>query len=51
MKRFTVSIPNELKTQLDEMPEVNWPEIAKQAVLEKLSKLLKFEKMEQRGKL
>lgn len=51
MKRFTVSIPKELKERLDEMPEVNWPEVAKQAVLEKLAQLLKFEELEAKGEL
>lgn len=51
MKRFTVSIPEELKEKLDKMPEINWPEVAKQGVLEKLFKLQKFQKLENMGEL
>jgi len=49
MKRFTVSISKELKERLDEMPDVNWPEVAKEGVLEKLAKLQKFEELERKG--
>ena len=51
MKRFTVSISKELKERLDKMPEVNWPEVMKQGILEKLAKLKKFEELENRGEL
>jgi metal-responsive CopG/Arc/MetJ family transcriptional regulator len=51
MRRFTVSIPNELKEKLDKLPEINWPEVAKEAVVEKLSKLKKFEKLDNGGRL
>ncbi len=51
MKRFTVSIPKELKEKLDKVPEINWPEVAKEGVIEKLSKLMKFEDLENRGEL
>jgi len=49
MKRFTVSISKELKEKLDAMPDVNWPEVAKEGVLEKLAKLQKFEELERKG--
>jgi len=51
MRRFTVSIPEELKEKLDKMPNINWPEVAKEGVVEKLSKLVKFEELERRGEL
>ena len=51
MKRFTVSIPKELKDKLDKIPGINWPEVAKEGILEKLFKLEKFEKLENRGEL
>jgi hypothetical protein len=41
MKRFTVSIPKELKMELGRMPHINWPEVAKQGVLKKLEQLKK----------
>jgi metal-responsive CopG/Arc/MetJ family transcriptional regulator len=49
MKRFTVSIPKELKEKLNAMPDINWPEVAREGVVEKLSKLEKFEKLENEG--
>ena len=48
MKRFTVSIPDELKKKLDSHPEINWPEYAKQVLLKKLEK---YEELERRGEL
>lgn len=49
MKRFTVSIPKELKEELDKISEVNWPEVAKQGVLKRLAELEKFEELKNRG--
>ena len=51
MKRFTVSIPNELKAKLDTMSDINWSEVAKQGIKEKLYKLEKFEELENKGEL
>lgn len=51
MKRFTVSIPKELKARLDARPDVNWPEVIKEGFKEKLSRLEKFEELERQGKL
>jgi len=38
-KRFTVSIPKDLKRELDTLPHIYWPEIAKQAIIKKLQEL------------
>jgi metal-responsive CopG/Arc/MetJ family transcriptional regulator len=51
MKRFTVSIPKELKDKLDKIKDVNWSEVAKEGVIEKAAKLLKFEELERKGEL
>jgi len=51
MKRFTVSIPKELKERLDKRPEINWPEVIKEGIKEKIAKLEKFEELERRGVL
>jgi len=40
-KRFTINIDKELKQRIDRMPEVNWPEIAKRGILNKLKQLEK----------
>lgn len=49
MRRFTVSIPKELKGKLDAMPEINWSEVAKEGIIEKVKKLEKFEELERKG--
>ncbi len=49
MRRFTISIPKELKEKLDAMPEINWPEVAKEGIIEKAKKLEKFERLEREG--
>ncbi len=51
MKRFTISIPEELKEKLDAIPDVNWPEVAKEGIKEKVAKLEKFEELENKGEL
>ncbi len=51
MKRFTVSIPEGLKEKLDAFPDINWSEVAKEGIEEKLGKLEKFEVLENRGDL
>jgi len=39
MKRFTVSIPKDLKQRLNSMPDINWPEVAKTGIMRKLQEL------------
>ncbi|MEA3514675.1 MAG: hypothetical protein U9R34_04315 [Nanoarchaeota archaeon] len=51
MKRFTVSIPKELKYKLDKLPDVNWPMVIRDAIKEKVEKLEKFEALERKGEL
>jgi len=51
MKRFTVSVPKELKDEMDMFPDVNWPEIAKNAVLTRLKQLQKFDELIKKGEL
>lgn len=46
--RRTFSISKELKEKLDKFPEVNWPEVAKQILK---NKLIKLEKLQARGEL
>ena len=49
MKRFTVSIPKELKGRLDKRQDVNWPEVMKQGIIKKLNQLEKFEELVSKG--
>ena len=51
MKRFTVSIPKELKKKLDALPDINWPEVARKGMEKKLVILRKVEELERRGEL
>ena len=47
MVNMTISIPGELKDDLDLFPEINWSEVARQAFKEKIADLkflLEFKK-------
>lgn len=46
MEKLTLSIPEELKKKLDKYSEVNWTEVLRRGIKEKLEKLKKFEKLE-----
>ncbi len=35
----TISVPEELKKEMDSFPEINWSEVARQAIREKASQL------------
>jgi len=48
MARMTFSIPEELKKKLDQRPDINWSEIFKQGLKNKLKTL---EKLHARGEL
>lgn len=39
MKRFTVSVSKAFKAELDRHPTVNWPQVMKQGILNKLKEL------------
>jgi metal-responsive CopG/Arc/MetJ family transcriptional regulator len=51
MKRFTISIPDDLKKELDSMPDINWAEVARMGIEDKLKQLEKFEALEKNGDL
>jgi hypothetical protein len=36
---ITLAVPEELKKKMDEFPEINWSEVARQAIWEKASQL------------
>jgi hypothetical protein len=48
MKRYTISIPKELKVKLDKFPDVKWPKVIKEGMISELSKL---ERLKNRGEL
>lgn len=51
MASLTVSIPDELKKELDKHPEINWPEYLKERFEIKVKQLRKFEELTNRGEL
>ena len=51
MATFTVSIPDELKKELDKHPEVNWPEYLRERFEVKVRQLRKFEELVAKGEI
>ncbi len=49
MTTFTVSIPKELKAQIDCYPEINLAEYLKKRFQLRLSELMKFEELKYQG--
>ena len=39
MTNITLSVPKELKTEMDEFPEMNWSEVARSAIRQKIADL------------
>lgn len=51
MEKITVSIPDKLKKELDEFPEINWAAYLRERFLIKLKQLRKFEELVNMGKI
>ncbi len=51
MATFTVSIPDELKKELDKHPEINWAEYLKERFEIKVRQLRKFEELIAKGEI
>lgn len=51
MVSITLSVPEELKTEMDTHPEMNWSEIARQAIKEKITILKKMDLLLSKSKL
>ncbi len=51
MATLTITAPKDLKRIKKEYPHINWNEIMKQGILDKLKELQKFEKLKQEGKI
>ncbi len=51
MATFTVSIPIELKKEMDEHAEINWAEYLKKRFEIRLKEFRKFEDLKRRGKI
>jgi len=51
MVNVTLSVPNNIKKEMDRFPEMNWSEVARQAFKEKIVKLEVLEKFSSKFKL
>lgn len=51
MVSITLSVPEELKKEMDDFPEMNWSEIARQAIREKLNILRKMDMILSKSKM
>lgn len=47
MANITVTIPDEFKEEMDEHPEINWSQVAREAFQDKLDRLKAFEEIEE----
>jgi len=50
MPTLTLAIPEELKKEMNSMPELNWSEIAREAISEKAAKFKLFKSITSRHK-
>ena len=46
MKRFTISIPEDLKNEMDSLPDINWVQVAKESIQKKVEMLNEFERFQ-----
>mgnify|MGYP001559423076 CR=1 FL=1 len=46
MPNLTLSIPKELKSEMDELPELNWSEIVRELLSEKVKRALLLKKLD-----
>ncbi len=51
MANITITIPDDLKHSLDRFDEINWSAVARNAFMEKISKLLILEKLASKSRL
>ena len=48
---LTLAVPSDLKKQMDAFPIINWSEVARQAITEKLSELKMLKQITEKSKL
>jgi hypothetical protein len=51
MTAITLSIPEELKKQMDEFEDINWSAVAREAIKNRLSQLILFKSIVSESKL
>ena len=51
MVSMTLAVPEDLKKQMDQFKEMNWSEVARQAIREKVNDLLFLQRMKSQSTL
>jgi predicted transcriptional regulator len=51
MPTLTLAVPEDLKKKMDELPEMNWSEIARKAISEKVKEYTLFKSIVAKSKL
>lgn len=51
MVSITLSVPEEMKEEMDEFPEINWSEVARQSINRKLQELQFLEEFKKHSEL
>ena len=51
MPTITLSLPDELKKQMDEFEDINWSAVAREAIKNRLSQLMLFKSIISKSKL
>ncbi len=51
MVSITLSVPEELKVEMEHFPEINWSEVARAAIRQKVLLLVKMDKLLKNSKL
>lgn len=51
MPTLTLAIPEELKKEMDSMPEINWSEVARRAISEQATEFALFKSIVSKSKL
>ncbi len=51
MVNVTLSVPEELKKKMEEFPEINWSEVARQAIKDKATQLAILKSISSKSKL
>jgi len=51
MVNVTLSVPEDLKRQMDQFPEINWSQVARQAISEKAAQLAVLKAVASKSKL
>jgi hypothetical protein len=51
MVNLTLAVPKEMKSEMDEFPEINWSEVARQAIAQKLRDMQFLRKMRSKSTL